>query len=127
MSAGTFDLNGKYEADNGTVYACRPQPETAELELDSVANDYPAGARTAGVGSILLSKGNRQLGVVPRRVKVRWTAAPTGAQADYGGIGSTFLVPVFDPATFGTYAEGQVGTYLGVACVLDKKFAERVN
>lgn len=127
MSAGNFDLNGKYESDGGQVYRCRPQPETSELELDSVENVYPVGVVTAGIGSIALSKGNRELGVVPRRVKVRWTAAPTGAQADYGGIDSTFLVPVFSPATYAAYSEGDTGTYLGVACTLDKKFPERVN
>jgi hypothetical protein len=127
MSAGPFDLDGKYESDGGQVYRCRPQPETAGMVLDGESNSYPTGAVTAGVGSLKLSKGNRELGVVPRRVKVRWTAAPTGQIADYGGIGSTFLVPVFDPLTFSAYSEGDTGTYLGVACVLDKKFNEAVN
>lgn len=127
MSAGNFDLDGKYESNSGQVYRCRPQPETAEMTLDGTANAYPSGAITAGVGSLKLSKGNRELGVVPRRVKVRWTAAPSGPQADYGGIGSTFLVPVFNPTVFAGYAEGNIGTYLGVACVLDKKFSEEVN
>jgi len=127
MSAGSFDLNGKYESDAGQVYRCRPQPETSAMTLGGEANAYPAGAVTAGIGSVSLSKGNRQLGVVPRRVKVRWTAAPTGPVADYGGIGSTFVVPVFDPATFAAYSEGDTGTYLSTACVVDKKFGERVN
>lgn len=127
MSAGVFDLDGKYESNGGQVYRCRPQPETSELTIGGTANDYPAGAVTAGIGSLKLSKGNRELGVVPRRVKVRWTAAPTGPQADYGGIDSTFIVPVFNPTVFDGYEEGASGTYLGVACVLDKKFPENVN
>lgn len=127
MSAGGFDRDGKYESGAGNVYRCRPQPETSALTIGGEVNSYPAGAVSAGLGTLRLSAGNRELGVVPRRVKIRWTAAPTGAQADYGGIGSSFIVPVFDPLQFEAYTEGQTGTYLGVACVLDKKFPEIVN
>lgn len=127
MSAGIFDLNGKYESDAGNVYRCRPQEETSELTVGATTNSYPAGAIDGGLGTLRLSAGNRELGVIPRRVKVRWTAAPSGAVADYEGIGSTFIVPVFDPAQYAAMTEGASGTYLGVACVLDKKFPERVN
>lgn len=127
MSAGPFDLDGKYESEAGFVYRCRPQEETSELTIGATTNTYPAGAVDGGLGTLRLSAGNRELGVIPRRVKVRWTAAPSGAQADYGGIGSTFLVPVFNPTQFAAMTEGASGTYLGVACVLDKKFPERVN
>ena len=129
MSAGNFDSEGKYEADNGLIYKCRPQPETKDLSFsgDGGANTYPAGSTDEGVGSIKLSKGRRELGVVPRRVRVKWTAAPTGEIADYGGIGSQFIVPVFDPDKFSAYQEGSTGTYLGVACRLEKKYIELVN
>lgn len=124
MSAGKFDLNGKYESDGGQVYRCKPQPESKALSLASSPNAYPAGALTAGVGSIELRKSRRSLGVVPRSVVVRWTADGSGAQADYEGEGASFTVPVFDPSVWAGYNVGDVGTYLGVACVLDFKNPE---
>lgn len=127
MSAGAFDRDGKYEAGNGTVYRCRPQPETQDLTLASVANSYPAGAVTPGVGTLKISKGKRELGVVPRTVTVRFTADPTGPQGDYLGEGSSLIIPVFDPGVWDDYAEGQIGTYLGTAVVCDRKSPELVN
>ncbi len=124
MSAGKFDLDGKYESDAGNVYRCRPQPETAGLTLDSTANAYPSGAVTAGLGSITLTKSRRALGIIPRTVTVRMTATPTGNVGDYEGEGTSHVVPVFDPATWASYAIGQVGTYLGVAVVCDFKTPE---
>ncbi len=127
MSAGKFDLDGKYESDVGNVYRCRPQPETKALTLDGTANAYPSGNVTAGIGSITLTKSKRSLGVIPRTVTIRLTADPTGEQGDYEGEGTSFVIPVFDPATWQTYSIGDVGTYLSTACVCDFKAPEQIR
>lgn len=124
MSAGKFDLDGKYESDAGNVYRCRPQPETKALSLGGVANAYPAAAITAGLGSVTLTKSKRSLGVIPRTVTVRLTADGTGAQGDYEGEGTSHVVVVFNSNVFTGYAIGEAGTYLGIACVLDFKSPE---
>jgi len=124
MSAGKFDLAGKYESDEGNVYRCRPQPETKGLTLATNANAYPTGAITAGLGSITLTKSKRSLGVIPRTVTVRLTADGTGDQGDYEGEGTSHVVVVFNPTVYAGYAIGDVGTYLGIACVLDFKQPE---
>jgi hypothetical protein len=124
VSAGKFDLAGKYESDEGNVYRCRPQPETKALSLASVTNAYPTGAITAGLGSVTLTKSKRSLGVIPRSVTVRLTADGAGGQSDYEGEGTSHVVVVFDPAAYAGYAIGDTGTYLGIACVLDFKQPE---
>jgi len=124
MSAGKFDLDGKYESDAGNVYRCRPQPETKGLTLSTDANAYPAGAITAGLGSVTLTKSKRSLGVIPRTVTVRLTADGTGEQGDYEGTGTSHVIVVFNPTLFAGYSIGDTGTYLGIACVLDFKSPE---
>jgi len=124
MSAGKFDLSGKYESDAGNVYRCRPQPETKDLTVDGVANAYPAGAITAGLGSLTLTKSKRSLGVIPRTVTVRFTADGTGNTGDYEGEGTSHVVVVFNPTVYAGHAIGEIGTYLGIACVLDFKQPE---
>jgi len=124
VSAGKFDLAGKYESDEGNVYRCRPQPETKAMSLDSVDNAYPAGTITAGLGSVTLTKSKRSLGVIPRTVTVRLTADGVGEQGDYEGEGTSHVVVVFNPTVYAGYAIGDTGTYLGIACVLDFKSPE---
>ena len=124
MSAGKFDLDGKYESDVGNIYRCRPQPETKALTLDAATNAYPAGGISAGLGSVTLTKSKRSLGVIPRTVTIRLTADGTGGQSDYEGEGTSHVVVVFDPVKFTGYAIGDTGTYLGIACVLDFKQPE---
>jgi len=124
MSAGKFDLDGKYESDAGNVYRCRPQPETKAMSLDAATNAYPTGTITAGLGSVTLTKSKRSLGVIPRTVTVRLTADGAGNQGDYEGEGTSHVVVVFDPVKFTGYAIGDTGTYLGIACVLDFKSPE---
>ena len=124
MSAGKFDLDGKYESDAGNVYRCRPQPETALMAIGGVTNAYPAGAITAGLGSVTLTKSKRSLGVIPRTVTVRLTEDGTGERADYEGEGTSHVVVVFNPTVFAGYAIGESGLYLGIACVVDFKSPE---
>jgi hypothetical protein len=124
MSAGKFDLDGKYESDAGNIYRCRPQPETKGMIIDGAANAYPAGSITTGLGSVTLTKSKRSLGVIPRTVTVRLTEDGSGDQGDYEGDGTSHSVVVFSPSVYAGYAIGEVGTYLGIACVVDFKSPE---
>lgn len=126
MSAGPFE-DGKYESGNTFVYPVRVQPESKGLTLNSVANAYPEGALTANIGTLALTGGRRRFGVVPRTVTVEFTAAPTGAVADYAGIGSQFTLPVFDPDVWAGYSTGQTGTYLGTAIKYINKNPELIR
>lgn len=122
MSAGTFEA-GKYESIDGNyIWPCRAQPESKALTLGGQANAYPTDPVTPGLPRIRLRKGKRQVGPTIRTVTVRFTAAPTGAQADYKGIGSTLTVPVFTQAAWAAYSEGDTGTYLGTAVEFVSKF-----
>lgn len=116
MSTGAFE-DGKYE-QGGTstnIWPLRVQPETKGLTLNSVANDYPTGDVTAGLPTMKLSTGNREFGVVPRRVTIEFTADGTGAQEDFTE-GKRLTLPVFQASVWDGYAKGQTGTYQGVAC-----------
>jgi hypothetical protein len=126
MSAGQFE-DGKYLSGNSFIYPVRVQPETKDLTLNSVANAYPTGELTADIGTLTLTGGRRRLGVVPRTVTVEMTAAPTGAVADYAGVGSTFTVPVFNPTVWAGYTKGQTGTYLGTAVKFINKSPELIR
>jgi len=127
MSAGTFE-EGKYEDDSGNVWRVRCQPETKGLTLNSVANGYPSGALTPGLPTLpqkLLSR--RGFGVTQRSVQIELTENGTGATADYLGIGARLTIPVFDPTVWAGYAEGDTGTYLGVACKFVNKSPEVIR
>lgn len=126
MSAGAFE-EGKYESGNGFIYPVRVQPESKGLTLNSAANAYPTDELTANIGTLSLTGGRRRFGVIPRTVTVEFTAEPTGAVADYSGIGSQFTVPVFDPTVWAGYSKGQTGTYLGTAIKYINKAPELVR
>jgi len=127
MSAGTFET-GKYEDNVGNVWECRVQPETSELELASVANAYPAADPTADLPTLPINvTSRRRFGIKMRSVTVELTGTPTGKTGDYEGEGTRFTIPVFDPTVWAGYSKGQVGTYLGIACVFKTKSNEEVN
>lgn len=119
MSVGVFE-SAKYEQAGGNIWPCRAQPETKELEIDSVVNDYPSGAVTSGLPRVRLRKGRRQVGLPIRTVTVRLTANGTGPQAGYLS-GTTHRIPVFTLDAFNEYTDGQTGSYLGIACVVIAK------
>jgi len=122
MSAGAFE-NGRYESIDGLyIWPCRAQPESKGLTLDGVANAYPTDGVTEGLPKIRLRKGKREFGPTVRTVTVRMTAAPTGPQADYLGLGSLLTIPVFQQSTWASYGEGQTGTYLSTAVEFVGKF-----
>lgn len=122
MSAGVFE-SGRYESIDGLyIWPVRAQPESKALSLGGVANSYPADPVTVGLPRAKLRKGKREFGPTIRTVTVRFTETPTGAQADYAGIGSLLTVPVFQQSTWAAYGEGQTGTYLGTAVEFVGKF-----
>lgn len=126
MSAGAFE-DGKYGSSNTFVYPVRVQPESKDLTLGGAANAYPAGALTANIGTLALTKSRRGFGVIPRTVTVEFTEEPAGQVADYAGIGSQFTVPVFNQTVWDGYTKGQAGTYLGTACKFIVKAPELIR
>lgn len=115
MSVGVFE-SGRYEqTTGGNVWPCRPQPESKELELDSVENVYPTAAVTAGLPRIKLRKTRREVGLPIRTVTVELTANGAGEYAGYLS-GTRQTIPVFTRAVYDQYQEEQTGTYLGIAC-----------
>jgi hypothetical protein len=112
MSSGVFE-NVNYELDNGTVLTCRVQPETAELVIGGTTNTPPTGTPAAGLGSVRVSGGNRQIGIKARSVAVRFTATKSGYKE-----GSSIRLPIFTKTMWDGLAKGQTGTYQGVACVV---------
>lgn len=112
MSAGVFERS-KYQADYGggtAIHPIRIQPETAELTINSVTNDPPAGAVTNPI-SALVSRGRRSLGLHPRFVTIAFTATPPTGYA----TGQTYRVPLLTPTIAAEAVSGATGTYLGVA------------
>lgn len=127
MSAGTFET-GKYTDNAGNVWECRVQPETKELTLGSAANEYTADAPTADLPTLPVNvSSRRKFGIKMRSVTVELTADGTGDTGDYEGTGTRFTIPVFQASVWDTYAKGQTGTYLGIACSFVNKSSEEVK
>lgn len=123
MSQGAFE-NGRYQAsrDPNNIHRIRVQPETKALVIDGVTNAYPSGATNA-YPSAKVSGGRREIGLLARKVSIRFTGtAPTGYKQ-----GGTIVLPWFVAATFNSLVEGQTGTYLGDPIELIGTTAEETN
>lgn len=122
MSSGAFQL-AKYEANDGTsIYPVRLQPETLAAEFDGTANDEPAGATNQPIFA-QVSRANGGYGVRPRKITVRFTAAPpTGYKAD-----QTYDLAIMTAALWNAAVPGQTGTYLGVATQVVSKAPESIR
>lgn len=119
MSSGAFTTS-KYEANSGTVYGIKVQPETLAANVGA-ANAAPAGV-VDGEGSVRVGGGNRQLGIKARSVSVRFTATvPDGYLA-----GQTYRIPILTPTVWNGANKGTTGTYLGSPIVVVGKSPERV-
>jgi len=127
MSAGKFDLTARYFSDAGRSYRCKSQPETRQLRFGATSNPGAALALTPGLGSLSLTASRRGLGLFPRFVIIRMVTDPPAPRGDYEGVGTRHRVVVFRLSRFTLWAEGQVGTYLGADCVLDRKVPETVR
>lgn len=125
MSAGKF-ITSKYQAVYGAGTAIHPikvQPETVSLEINSVANDPPAGTVTSPI-SARVSGGRRLLGLNANLVRLQWASAdvPTG----YDPVG-TITVPLLAPAVRAVAIAGSTATYLGKDCTVVGTSAETVR
>lgn len=108
MSAGTFETS-KYASAKGFIYPIRIQPETKSLTLGGQANDPPAGALTAGALSVRVQGGKRSIGLVARKIRVKFTGSVPATYAS----GGTHAIPVLDPETYESYKDRTLtGTYL---------------
>lgn len=126
MSAGVFE-KGKYLDNTGNCYAVRVQPESKGLTLGAVGNSYPTDAIDPNLPTLAISQNRRGFGVKVRTVTVKLTADGTNETGDYLGEGAKLTVPVFDPAVYAQYGQGQTGTYLGIACEFSSKNPELIR
>lgn len=120
MSSGAF-VYSRYELNNGDIARIRVQPETLAANIGGV-NAAPAGAVTLPV-TVRTSNGNRQFGIKPRTVTLKWTATvPDGYKE-----GSLVTIPLLTPTIYDALLPGTAGTYLGVAVEVVGRSPERVR
>lgn len=119
--AGPFAQGARYEADDGTVYRIRVQPETLAASIGGV-NASAAGA-VDGQGTVRVGGGNRKFGIKARAVSIRFTGTPPTGYDE----GEILRVPIMTPTRYSSIALGTTGTYLGVACEVVGKSPERVR
>lgn len=121
MSSGPFSVS-KYEADDGTIYPIKIQPETLTANLGAV-NAAPSGAAT---GKVLAKarKNRRAYGVGARTARVKFTAAvPDGYSPN-----QILTIPVLTPTVYnGITANATTGTYLGSPVLIVGKSSETVR
>jgi len=119
--AGPFAQGARYEADDGTVYRIRVQPETLAASIGGV-NASAVGV-VDGQGTVRVGGGNRKFGIKARAVSIRFTATPPDGYDE----GQILRVPIMTPTRYAGIALGTTGTYLGVACEVVGKSPERVR
>ena len=122
MSAGAFQIE-KYQDNTTTrVYPIRVQPETLAATFGGTANAVTTDPVTEPTFA-QISRSNGGYGVRPRKVTVRFTAAPpTGYKAD-----QTYSIPILTAALWDSINPASVGEYLGVATVVVSKAPESVR
>lgn len=121
MSSGAFET-GRYGCTKTAgIHKIKVQPETKTLTLGGQANAYAADPIDS-VPSAKVSSSRRQLGITPRTVTIRMTAAGAGLS-----VGSVIRVPWFVDTTWNALADGAVGTYQGIACELVGTGSESVK
>lgn len=120
MSAGRFS-SSRYQADDGSVYRIRVQPETLALNIGG-ANTAPSGAVDQNT-SARVGGGNRQYGVKARSVTLAWDGAPPTGYAE----NELLRVPILTTALYNSITLDDDGTYLGAAVRVVGKNPERVR
>jgi hypothetical protein len=126
MSAGRFQ-DSKYTSNAGTICNIRIQPETEEAQFAGVANSPTASAATSTLGTLVLKKGNRGLGLRVRFVTCRWATSdvPTGYSAF-----DTFTIPILQASVYNGIDEKAIATnttYLGKQIVVISKTGEKTR
>ena len=112
MSSGAFET-GRYDCTKtGGIHKIKVQPETKTLSLGGQANAY-ATDPIDSVPSAKVSSSKRKIGITPRTVTIKMTAAGAGLS-----VGSVIRLPWFVGSTWNGLADGAVGTYQTFACEL---------
>lgn len=124
MSAGPFTLEN-YESTElpSQIMNIRVQPETLGLFINGTNNAAAAGPVTLPL-RVLVSGGNTQYGVKPRKVTVRFTDP---ADLPDGYTGEDLTIPVLTQAAYAAYALGNTGTYLGSPVQVVGRIPERAK
>lgn len=124
MSAGVFKNVG-YAADYGAgtaIHPIRVQPETEQLTLDGTANTGEDSADISNPISAQTSKSRKGLGLHPRTVSVKFTAAaPTGYAEN-----QIYRIPLLNKDIKAKATKGQTGSYLGVAVEVVSNYAPEI-
>lgn len=127
MSAGAF-IPEIYSTDGGAIYPVRVQPETLTLTLNSTANAGGVGPVAPNTPSARISGSFRELGVICRRVRFKFSTAtiPPGYKLD-----SILTLPALTLASYNAWGKGSVGTYTINGTAYDVAFVgkspERIN
>lgn len=117
--AGIF-VRSRYKTDDGKIFRCRIQPETALLAFGSQQNAPPVGNPTEKK-ELRLRKSVRETGITSRKIAVRWVSdIPSGYKP-----GSILYIPVLTPEIFSAIQLDQQGTYLAGTIVVISKLGER--
>lgn len=120
MSAGPFVIRF-YEADSGDIHLIKSQPESAIFSIGGSPNTLPAGPATSNFWAET-SKGNKEYGLRPRKVRIRWTGTPpTGYQEN-----AVLSVPVYQSSVYNGATILSTGTYLGAPCQVVGKLPEQI-
>lgn len=123
MSAGAFSM-GRYERDNGRIHPVKCQPETTELVIGGVSNNFPAD-NTANKSDIsaIVTGSPRALGLHTRKIRVKFGSTAGAAPGGYLP-GSSISLPIFDPTVFNGISKFDTGTYLGSVVTVTSKTPE---
>lgn len=109
MSAGFF-VTAVYESTElaGQFLPIKVQPETLALSIAATANASSTTAVNLPL-RVNVNGGNREYGVKPRRVTLRFT---NSEDLPAGYSGQDLSVPVLTQAAYAAYTVGAIGTYL---------------
>lgn len=119
MSAGGFSTV-RYQRDNLTAI----HPIRVEKDSITTWNTAPAGEPTSDI-SAMVSRSQRSLGLHARTVTLRFPETNPPAGYKPGGI---TRIPVLTVAAFAALPiKGGTLQYLGVACTVVSKKAEKAN
>lgn len=122
MSAGPF-ITTSYQSTTlpgNPIMIARIQPETQSLVLGGAQNEQ-GGATVTLPLRVNISGNKNSLGVKPRTVTLRWTAAPPDGYSPNG----TLVVPILSQNLWDAIDPlVTTGTYLGAAVVVVGKSPE---
>lgn len=122
MSAGAYTLS-KYEASYAAeIHPVRIQPETLAAAIGTTTNAAPTGATTSPI-SASVSRGNRQIGLRTRLVRLSYTAA-NAPDGGYDTRGGTLTIPALTEAFYDAAVKGATCTYLGKSMTVTGKTGE---